>query len=132
MLMPTVHRFMTMNPYTVGPHEPVSAAHRLMREHGCHHLPVVEGAQLLGVVSDRDLHLMPTSHADPDRIEVGEVMSRPVLAVTPETPFDEAIVLMTAARCSSLVVMGTAGVAGILTATDALCALTDLLRRNVA
>ena len=69
-----------------------------------------------------------------ERFGAGEVeqeaMTKCVLAVTQEPPLDEAIELMRGSRCGSLVAIGRTGVAGILTATDALSALTDLLRRD--
>ena len=132
MLMPTVHRYMTLDPHTVSPRDSMSTAHRVMREQGIRHLPVVDDAKLVGILSDRDLRLGELRSSDPDAIAVEEVMTTCVLAVAPNTPLDEAIELMSTARCSSLVVIGKDGVVGILTASDALFALTDLLRRNAA
>ena len=131
MLMPTVHRYMTFDPYTVSARDSMTTAHRIMREHDIRHLPVVDDTRLVGIVSDRDLRLRAVS-SDPDAIAVQEVMTTCVLSVTPHTPLDEAIELMSTARCNSLVVIGKDGVVGILTASDALFALTDLLRRNAA
>ena len=133
MLMPTVHRYMTLGPYTVSPYEPMSSAHRLMRKHGFHHVPVVEEGKLVGIISDRDLHLVLPDSANPDTVCVAEVMSTCPLAVTSEMPLDEAIELMSTSRCGALVVLGKTGnVVGILTSSDALWALTDLLRREAA
>ena len=133
MLMPTVHRYMTLNPHTVTPYQPVASAHRLMREHGFHHVPVVEDGRLVGTISDRDLRLVRVGIADPDKVCVGEVMNADALAVTAEMPLDEAIELMSTSRCDSLIVLDkTGGVVGIMTSTDALWALTDLLRREAA
>ncbi|MBS1118197.1 MAG: hypothetical protein H6Q90_425 [Deltaproteobacteria bacterium] len=132
MLMPTVHRYMTFDPYTVSPRDPMSAAHHLMRLHNIRHLPVVEDGKLVGILSDRDLRLVPGASADPHETTVTQVMTKSVFAVTPETPLDEAVQLMNTARCGSLIVMGKTGIAGILTASDALVALTELLRREAA
>ena len=133
MLMPTVHRYMTANPYTVAPCDSMARAHRLMREHGFRHLPVVEDGRLVGMLSDRDLHLVRAGAVDPEKIRVAEAMTRSVLAVTAEMPLDEAIELMSTSSKHSLVVLGTLGaVVGILTSSDALWALTDLLRREAA
>jgi acetoin utilization protein AcuB len=133
MLMPTVSRYMTMHPHTVSPGDSMAKAHALMRQHGFRHLPVVEDGRLLGILSDRDLRLEHIQDgSNPDAVRAEDVMTKSVIAVTPETPLDEAIELMSASRCSSLVVTGKTGVAGILTASDALWALTDLLRREAA
>jgi acetoin utilization protein AcuB len=130
--MPTVHRYMSLHPYTVSRRDSMSTAHRLMRAHGIRHLPVVDDGVLVGILSDRDLRLGDTRDSDPDVVAVEQVMTNCVPSVTPEMPLDEAIELMSTERCSALVVINKAGVVGILTATDALFALTDLLRRNAA
>jgi acetoin utilization protein AcuB len=130
--MPTVHRYMTFDPYTVSPTDTMSAAHHLMRVHSIRHLPVIENGRLLGILSDRDLRLVHGASADPHETTVAQAMTKTVLAVTPDTPLDEAVQLMSTSRCGSLIVMGKTGVVGILTATDALVALTELLRREAA
>jgi CBS domain-containing protein len=50
-----ISRVMTPAPATVGPSETVAAAERLMRERGFHHVPVVDGGRLLGMVGSPDL-----------------------------------------------------------------------------
>jgi acetoin utilization protein AcuB len=40
---------------TATPGTSVGEAHRLLREHGIHHLPVLDGDLLVGIVSQRDL-----------------------------------------------------------------------------
>ena len=46
---------MTKDPVTVGPDTTVGEALDLMLAHGFRHLPIVEGNEVLGVVSMRDL-----------------------------------------------------------------------------
>jgi CBS domain-containing protein len=47
---------MTRNPDTIGPGRPARDALEMMRKHGYRHLPVVDGADLVGMVSVRDLY----------------------------------------------------------------------------
>jgi CBS domain-containing protein len=47
---------MTRNPDTIGPARPARDALEMMRKHGYRHLPVVDGAELVGMVSVRDLY----------------------------------------------------------------------------
>ncbi|MGH2685636.1 MAG: citrate synthase, partial [Actinomycetota bacterium] len=47
--------WMTGDPDTVGPDEPVAKAFDGLSSHGYRHIPVVDGAELVGVVSMRDL-----------------------------------------------------------------------------
>jgi CBS domain-containing protein len=53
---------------TVTPGLPVSDALRLMQEHGCHHLPVVVGRQVVGTVSFRSIatRLLASGSSWPD------------------------------------------------------------------
>jgi acetoin utilization protein AcuB len=133
MLMPTVQRYMTANPRTVAPADPMSIAHELMRAYGFRHVPVVDDGKLVGIVSDRDLHLLEAlRYESADQVTVAEAMRRAVSTVAPDAPLDEAIERMSRERCDALAVVGKAGVVGIFTATDALWALTDLLRREAA
>jgi CBS domain-containing protein len=50
-----VSSWMTPEPMTVGPDDAVEAALDTMLSHGFRHLPVVEGAEVIGIVSIRDL-----------------------------------------------------------------------------
>ncbi len=127
MLMPPISRYMTSHPYAIDPREKLSSARYLMATRDIHHLPVMERDQLVGIVSDRDLHPI---HPLQD-IPVRELMTEDVAHVGPNTPMDEVIDLMERRKCSSVVVIGPQGVEGIFTVSDALRALGDLLRRTV-
>jgi CBS domain-containing protein len=50
-----VSSWMTREPKTVGPDEDVEDALRTMLDNGFRHLPVVEGGEVIGMVSIRDL-----------------------------------------------------------------------------
>jgi acetoin utilization protein AcuB len=123
MLMPPVSRYMTIHPYAISPRDQLSSARQLMATRNIHHLPVLDGSQLVGILSDRDL-----LRAD---ARVAEMMTQDVLAVTPDAPLDEVLGQMEAKDCGSAVVVGNRGVEGIFTVHDALRALGDLLRRAV-
>jgi acetoin utilization protein AcuB len=51
----TVEACMTVNPIAVTPETPVVEAARLMRDHKVGGLPVVEGTDLVGIVTETDL-----------------------------------------------------------------------------
>lgn len=130
--MPTVERYMTREPYRVCSGDSVWHARNLMRTHLIRHLPVFDGEQLVGVVSQHDLEVVAAfSDADLARIEVAQVMTPPI-EVWGQTPIDEVSALMKDNRRDCVVVKGGHGVEGIFTATDALEALADLVRRATA
>ncbi len=117
--IPAIERYMTKSPYSIGTHDPLSKAHSLMHEHGIRHLPVLHGAELVGVVSDRDLHLVESlSEVDPSKVTVEEAMTTIVYAVAPSTPLDEVVGTMATKKCGSAVVMEAGKVVGIFTTID--------------
>lgn len=117
--IPAIERYMTKSPYSIGTHDPLSKAHSLMHEHGIRHLPVLHGAELVGVVSDRDLHLVESlTEVDPSKVTVEEAMTTIVYAVAPSTPLDEVVDTMATKKCGSAVVMEAGKVVGIFTTID--------------
>lgn len=120
---------MTPAPHSIGRDQPLSRAHELLREHRIRHLPVLEGGVLVGVLSDRDLHLVETLRdVDPSRVAVEEAMSSVVYAVAPETPLDEVLDRMADHKYGCAVVMEGQRVSGIFTTSDVCRSFAALLR----
>lgn len=134
MLMPLISRYMTMGPWTIGKDAKMSQAHELMRAHRIRHLPVLEGGKLVGIVSDRDLHLIETlPDSDPDEVTVEEAMTEDVYAVGLDAPVDAVAERMAAHKYGcAIVVNRRGGVEGIFTTIDAMQVLADVLRKATA
>ena len=60
-----VRHIMTATVLSIGVHEPISEVSRLFATHTLHHLPVVDGLELKGMLSSADLlklkHFVPNS-----------------------------------------------------------------------
>lgn len=108
-----VERYMTVNPITIQSSDSIWDALKIIRRHRVRHLPVIQGKQLVGMFTDRDLRLVaPSSLALPEEQErfrdwggqaqVGDVMTRKVVTVTPEAGTDRAARLMVDHRIGSL------------------------------
>lgn len=109
---------------TVPPDMPATEAVALMRRAKLRHLPVVDGTgRLVGIVSDRDLR-RPAS-------TVGEVMTPNVLTIGASTDVRHAARLMRERKIGSLPIVEDGKLVGILTETDVLRALEELLRSHV-
>jgi acetoin utilization protein AcuB len=127
----SIEHFMTRAPHTIAHHQKLSAAHQLMRAHEIRHLPVLDGGKLVGLVSQRDLHLIETlKDVDPEKIDVSEAMSSELYTVTPQTPLREVAREMAAHKYGSAVVVDHGHVVGVFTVTDALRALSGLLEER--
>lgn len=128
--MPAISQFMTQQPWTIARTATLADAHRMMREHGIRHLPVLDNGELVGVVSQGDLHLLETiADFALDTVDVEEAMSSRPFYVTGDTPVDEVAEIMADHKYGCCVIMGREGVQGIFTGVDACRALASLVRR---
>jgi acetoin utilization protein AcuB len=126
----TVDRYMTVNPVAIASDRTLAEAHRLMREKGIRHLPVVDGGRLVGLVSQRDLYLLETLQGvnrDEERVE--EAMTAQPFTVPPDAALEDVARAMAEHRYGSAVVVDGGTVVGLFTTTDALRALSAVLRR---
>jgi acetoin utilization protein AcuB len=131
-----VQDLMTTTLVTVTPDTSVHAARALMQQRKIRHLPVLEHGQLVGIISDRLLRTVLPSPATSlsvwevnyllDRLTVGEVMSRFVMTVTPETRASEAVSRMLGQQAGALPVVEDGRLVGMLTRTDILRAFLRL------
>jgi acetoin utilization protein AcuB len=122
----TVRDVMATKLVIVRPRETARHAYRLMRDHRFRHLPVVENGRLVGVLSDRDLRpvlLSPTLA----RVQVGELMSEDLTTVAPDAPVEEAASLLVVKKIGCLPVVADGTLVGIVTETDLLAVLVELL-----
>ncbi|RJP18751.1 MAG: CBS domain-containing protein [Deltaproteobacteria bacterium] len=132
-----VGKRMTRDPKTVSPDTPLPAAARLLREHGFHHLPVVEGGALVGILSDTDLRnasldAMAGTEAGSgagDRL-VRDAMRTQVWSVTPDDSVEDALLILSREKFGALPVLSGDRLVGIITRTDLLSAFVDILDVN--
>jgi len=131
--IPTVQKYMTTSPHTIGEDQPMTVAHRMMREHHIRHLPVLRGAKIVGLVSDRDLNMVETlQDVDPRKVLVSEAMTQDPYLVSPDAALDEVVLAMAEKKYGSAVVMQHEKVVGIFTTVDACRAFADLLHTRLA
>lgn len=133
---------MTPAPSVVRADAEVSAAAELMRARKIRHLPVVDGeGRLVGIVTDRDLRqivfdpaiherLGPATHALA-QLPVREVMTWGVVSVRPDTDLRDAARLMHDRKIGAVPVVDHGRVVGILSETDVLTALVEVLRERL-
>lgn len=126
----TVGAYMTPAPETIGAEQTLARAHAIMRAHDIRHLPVLRGGALVGIVSQRDLHLIETlKGVSPDEVTVDEAMTPDPVTVRASAPLGRVAAEMAKDRHGSVVVVdGEGRITGVFTTTDALGALAKLAR----
>jgi acetoin utilization protein AcuB len=126
----TIRHFMTHPVHAIGAQQPLAEAHRLMNAHGVRHLPVRSGGQLVGLVSQRDLHLIETLRdVDPEGVAVEEAMTQDVFSVEANVPLKQVVHEMAERKLGSALVLEDGELVGIFTTVDALHALEQLCAR---
>ena len=131
--IPTVQKYMTTQPHSIGEDQTMEAAHRMMREHRFRHLPVLTGGRLVGVLSDRDLNLIETLRdVDPSKVTVEEAMTSSPYTVAPDSPLDEVVAMMAEHKYGCAVVMQNQHLVGIFTTVDACRAFAELLHGRLS
>ena len=90
-----VRDVMTTRPRVVTPETPVSQVAELMESEDIGAVPVLEGEQLAGMITDRDIVTRAIAQGkDPRGMPVREVSTRDVVTVSPDHDLSDALQLM--------------------------------------
>jgi CBS domain-containing protein len=91
----SVQDVMTRDPRTATPSQSLTEAALMMKNENAGALPVVEDGRLVGIVTDRDIVVRAVAEGiDLAALTVGDIASRPVVAVTPSQDLDDALAMM--------------------------------------
>jgi len=132
-----VSDYMTENPITLEPEEPLMRALEIIRLRGVRRLPVAVGGMLVGLITEGDIKRAEPSTLTDSQEEFSRVMegtpisrimiSKPI-TTTADTPLLEAAEIMLNTKYGALPVLAGGRVIGILTDNDLTRALVDVLR----
>jgi len=97
----------------------------LMRQHNISFLIVAENRKPLGVLSERDIVRLACEHADPEQLQIGDVMSSPVITVGETTSVFQAYDTLHSKKIRHVVVVDETGlISGLATLTNILGSLS--------
>jgi len=124
-----IREYMTSPVITISSDTLLHDAQHIMYENDIQHLPVVDGGNLVGLITQerlREAEPLPTTgltmwdlHYSLTRMKVSYVMAKNVVTVTPDTTVEEASVLAQKNSVSALPVVDDKGsLVGIITTTD--------------
>ncbi|HZI95382.1 MAG TPA: CBS domain-containing protein [Patescibacteria group bacterium] len=133
----TVEQRMTRKVETLSEAQSLRDAIAVMQRHRIRHLPVVTDGRIVGLVTDRDIkRATPSLLSGVDQVQfdhvlsttrVAQIMTRSPFTVTPSTSLKDAAKVVIDRKFGALPVVEQDKVVGILTATDLLRALYEML-----
>ena len=112
--------------YSIAPNAPIIDAVRSMAERSVGALVVMEGAKLVGIVSERDYARKVILNGKSSKdTPVSEIMSSPVMTVAPGDSINHCMKQVTVHRIRHLPVVENDKVIGVLSIGDLVKALLD-------
>ncbi len=113
-----VSQYMSRPALTIAPQTEFRRAFDLMHSRRIHHLPVVEGDRVLGIVAERDL-LLAAANFGSAEVPVAEIMRGAPVCVSENAALKQAARLLVVNHIGSLPVLNSRKVlVGIITETD--------------
>ncbi|MCO4746133.1 MAG: CBS domain-containing protein [Proteobacteria bacterium] len=131
-----VSKIMTANPLTVHTKQKLSDVRTLMQDNGFHHVPVVSGKKLVGMLSATDLLRVSYQFGADDRqtdavldhtVTIESLMTQTVTSLNPHSTIRHATELLSEGAYHSLPVVDDGDLVGLVTTTDI---LRDVLDRG--
>ena len=125
-----VRHAMTEAPKTASPSMNAADAAALMKQFDVGVVPVAEGDQLLGLITDRDLVVrVVAERRDPTEVRLSDILTKSPVTVSPDTKLSDARDLMAEHRIRRLPVTKADRLVGILSLGDV--AVADASERAV-
>jgi CBS domain-containing protein len=115
----SIRDVMTPEPVTVATNTTLEQAARHMRDAGIGNVIVLEGEQITGILTDRDIVVRAVAEGwHPSQTPVGDVASRELTTISPDETVDAAVALMRERSIRRLPVVESGRAVGIVSLGD--------------
>lgn len=131
-----ISKLMAPDPITVHEKQKLSDVRKLLTEHGVHHIPVVSGDKLIGLISATDLLRVGygdiakidarSFDAGLDTMTIRETMVEDIATIQHGDPIKQAADILSTGRFHSLPVLDGDKLVGVVTSTDLIKFLREL------
>lgn len=118
-----IAEIMTSTVTAVGSCERISDAARLMADEDVGALPVLDGAKVIGMVTDRDIAVRAVAEGLPAEALVRRIMSKDVISCSPDDDLEDVLEIMSNEQVRRLPVCESGRLVGI-------AAIADIARRD--
>lgn len=121
-----VKNWMKADPVTIERTKLIQEADELMKEHSIRHLPVVDGDQLVGFITQTDLrqYFFPSMVED---IPVHDIMTVNPITINANSSIDQAARLIHDYKIGGLPVMDKKMLVGVITASDIVSGFIEVM-----
>jgi CBS domain-containing protein len=114
-----IREVMTTDVRACEPNATVTDAAKLMAKEDVGPIPIVEEGRLVGLITDRDIVVrVAAEEKDPKATTVGQIASKDLVTVSPDTDLDEALALMAKRQVRRLPVVEGDRLIGIVAQAD--------------
>ena len=118
MMNEPLSSIMTRHVITIGPDDKLSSAREIFMKNKVHHLPVVRGTKLLGILTTYDLFKYVQRDTDYESTLVKDVMTKHVATLEPEDKVGSAAELFLENRFHAVPIVKEGELQGIVTSFD--------------
>ena len=120
-----IKSLMTHMPHTINSSVSLAKAKEMMVEYKCHHLPVLDGGKLVGVISERDISFASNLEKT-NSTPVKDVMMEDPVVVKPDDTLNDVLKIMLKKKINSVIVSANKNESwGIFTTTDLIKYIID-------
>lgn len=118
MMNEPLSSIMTKKVITAGPDDKLSVARDVFMKNRVHHLPIVRGTQLVGILTTYDMFKLIDSGHDYDHVHIKEVMTKHVATLEPGDKIGSAAELFLENLFHAVPIVENGELVGIVTSFD--------------
>lgn len=117
--MQAIRDIMTVDVFTASEEQPLTDAVKLMAEKALSCIVIVKEDRPIGIITQGDLiNKVLTKEKKQENLKVKDVMTSPIITITPEVEFGDALSIMESNRIKKLIIVEDDTLAGIITTSD--------------
>lgn len=120
MMNEPISTIMTKELITIGPNDTLAKAHEILSGRRIHHLPVVEGKKLVGLLTTYDLFKIKQNREEYGQLNISEVMTTKLATLEPEEKIGTAAEIFLEHLFHAIPIVKAGALVGIVTTHDLL------------